>query len=311
MQEENLKKLEYMAEKFLVGKGESSDIVIQNIKGLKSFDKEEMIPVLNYFAGIEKTPKTLLHIVKEIGRHRDRSSIPVLINLLTDFTEDKDQYLKIRCAAAGILGYIKDEGAIIPLMYVMNDRQENYKLRLSAADALGKIGNSQAVMPLIGIVSDEEEKSVYLKESATKALGMIDDERAVEPLINVLDVKKDIADKFTYLREKVVETLGRLSFKKDRRLEALRNVLDDKSPHVRASAVEALSEIDDGCIVEIIESMLYDESESVAKTAVYAIYNLEDKDGLTRLLEKEDLPKVCREEIQEIFEEEEDEEFDQ
>jgi len=308
MSEENRKKLENIAEKFLVGKGEVSDVVIQNLKEINKLEKEEILPALNYFAAIEKTPKTLLHILKEIGRHKDRSSSAILIELLTSFKDEKDQYLKIRCAAANILGHIKDENTIIPLMYVMNDREENYKLRLAAAEALGKAGNSQAVMPLIGIVSDDEEKSVYLKESATKALGMIGDERAVEPLISLLDVQKGIINRFTYLREKIVETLGKLRFKKDRRMEALRNVLEDKSPHVRASAIEALCEIEDAYIIDIIKPMIYDENECVAKTAVHAVYSLEDKDGLLRLLEKEDLPAICRGEIHEILDEEEDDE---
>lgn len=308
MQEENNKKFEEIADKFLVGKGESSDIVIQNLKSINSLEKSEIIPALNYFASIEKAPRTLLHIVKEIGKHRDKASTSVLTNLLTNYKDDANQYLKVRCIAAGIIGQIKDESAIISLMYVMNDRDENYKLRLAAAEALGKIGNSQAVMPLIGIVSDDEEQSVYLKESATKALGMIGDERAVEPLISILDVQKDIIDKFTYLKEKIVETLGKFNFKQDERLYALKKVLNDKSPHVRASAVEAISEIENDNIVSIIEPMLHDNNEGVAKTTVYAIYTIEGKDGLLRLLKQQDLPSACKDEVFEILDEEDDDE---
>lgn len=306
MYEEYQKKLRETAEGFLVGTGEDSELVIDNLKGIKKFDKPEIISLLNYFASIEKNPKTLYYIVKEIAKHRDKSSIRILTELLTTYKENNEQYLKVRCMAANALGSIKDESTIVPLMYVMNDKEENYKIRLCAAEALGKLGTGQAVMPLIKILSDDEEKSIYLKESATKALGMIGDERAVEPLINILEIQKDIKDKFSFLREKAVEALGKLNFNKDKRLEALKKVIYDKSPHVRASAIEAISEIEHNEILDIIEPMIYDDNECVAKTAVCALYNIKGEEYILKLLTKKDLPTHCRTEIEEILEDRED-----
>lgn len=308
MHEKNRKNLREVADKFFVGTGESSDIVIENLKKLKNFDKLEAITLLNYFASIEKNPKTLYFIVKEIAKHKDKSSAWVLIEILTGFKSEADQYLKVRCTAANALGVIKDESATIPLMYIMNDREENYRVRLCAAESLGKLGSGQAVMPLIRILSDDEEKSVYLKESATKALGMLGDERAVEPLINILDMKKEIVGKFSFLKEKAVEALGRLNINKDKRVEALKKVLYDKSPHVRASAIEALSETQHDGVVDLIEPLVYDDNESVAKTAICALYNLEGEEYILKLLTKENLPTVCRVEIEEILEENENDE---
>ena len=50
--------------------------------------------------------------------------------------------------------------------------------------------------------------------------------------------------------------------------------------------------------------MIYDSNECVVKTAVYAVYNLEGKEYLIRLLNKDDLPAVCRDGIKEILNEE-------
>lgn len=311
MQEEYRKKLQEQALDFLVGQGNNPDVVINRLKGIRNLNKQEAISLLNHFADLEKDTKVLNYIVQEIGRYRDKSSLGVLIDLLTGYKEKKNEYLKVRCTVAGILGNFRDESAILPLMYIMNDREEDYRLRLAAAESLGKIGSNKAVSPLIKIVSDDEEKSVYLKESATKALGMIGDEDAVEPLINMLDMQKDLVDKFTYLKEKIVEVLGKLNFKKDRRIEALRKVLCDRSPHVRASALEALSETGDERVLEYIEPLLRDDNESVAKTAVCAIYNLMGREYLEEMLVRENLPTVCREEIEEILaEEDEEEEFE-
>jgi HEAT repeat protein len=304
MQEENRKKLQEQAQNFLIGQGSDPDVVINRLKEIRSLNRQEAVSLLNHFADLEKNAKILNYIIQEIGKYKDKASIGILIDLLTGYKEKKNEYLKVRCTVAGVLGVIKDESAVLPLMYIMNDRDEDYRLRLAAAESLGKIGSNQAVSPLIKIVSDDEEKSVYLKESATKALGMIGDEGAVEPLINLLDVQKDIVDKFTYLKEKIVEVLGKLNFKKDRRIEALRKVLCDRSPHVRASALEALSETEDESVLEYIEPLLKDDNESVAKTAVFAIYNLMGDEYLETLLDRGDLPMLCREEIEEILAEE-------
>lgn len=308
MQDELTKKLNELASDFLTKEGETPNDTIRKLQKLKKMGKAEAVLLLNHLAGIEKHPKILLNIVKEIGKYRDNSSTQVLIEILTGFKDNKDDYVDVRTAAATTLGNIKDESALMPLMYVMNDKEESYRLRLWAADALGKIGSSQAVTPLIKIVSDEEEKSVYLKESAAKALGMIGDERAVDSLINILETRQGMLDKFVYLKEKAVEALGKLTCREESRINALKKVLHDESPHVRASAIEALSEIEDDKITETIEPMIYDSNESVCKTAICALYNREGKDFILKYLEKNDLPRSCREEILEIIEEEDEEE---
>ena len=307
MQNDKLERFKTLTEEFLLQQDETPDSVIKKLQNLKKLEKQEAVYVLNYIAGMEQNPKILSAIVKEMGKYRDQSSVQVLINLLTGFKENRDQYLDVRITTATTLGNMKDESAIVPLMYVMNDKEESYRLRLWAADALGKIGNSQAVVPLIRIVSDEEEKSVYLKESAAKALGMIGDERAVDSLIDILETQKGMVDKFNYLKEKAIEALGRLTHKKDKRIQALKNVLHDESPHVRSSAIEALSEVDDESITSLIELMMYDDNEGVAKTAVCALFYREGKDYIVSLLRRDDLPAVCRNEIMELLEEEQDE----
>jgi HEAT repeat protein len=196
-------------------------------------------------------------------------------------------------------------------MYVMNDKHEYYKIRLTAAEALGKIGNIYAVVPLINIATDEEEKSVYVRESAVKALAMIGDERAVEPLISVIETKNGIIDKFTFLKERIIETLGKLGFKKDKRIDALKKALFDESPHIKIRAIEALCEIEDDIILTLLEPMIYDKDENVSRSAINALYLIESGEYLLGLLERHNLPQWCREEINEILtEDEEDDEED-
>jgi len=312
MQEDNKYKLGKLAQELHIGNGAPPETVINKLNLLKTLPKEVMVEALNYFANIETDPKILLHIVQQMAKAKYKSSAEVLINLLTDYKspEEQEKYLKVRCTAASALGEIKDDSAVLPLMYIMNDKNENYKLRLWAAEALGKIGNTYAVSPLINIANDENEKSVYLRESAVKALGMIGDERAVDPLINLIETKKGLIDKFTFLKEKAVEALGKLKFNKDKRLSALKRALLDESPHIKISAMEALCEIEDENVEYLLSPMIYDPHEEVARNAIVALYNIEGLEYIVDLLDRSDLPGWCRDEINDIIEEdgEDDEE---
>jgi hypothetical protein len=55
------------------------------------------------------------------------------------------------------------------------------------------------------------EKSVYVRESAAAALGMLGDIRAIDPLVSILETKKGFIDKFTFLKEKIIETLSKFN----------------------------------------------------------------------------------------------------
>jgi HEAT repeat protein len=319
MLEEDKEKLDTLLKEFLIGQDCNPDEAIKKINNLKNMHPKETVSVLNFFAHKETQPKILLHIVQMLGKYRDKSSIPVLIEILTDYKnpQEQEKYLKVRCKAADILGEIKDDSAVVPLMYIMNDKNEYYKIRLAVAEALGKIGNAYAVNPLINIVTDEEEKSVYLRESAAKALGMIGDERAVDPLISIIETKNGIMDKFTFLKERTIEALGKLGFNKEKKLKALKNVLLDESPQIRVSAMEALCEIDDEEVPDLLQKMMFDVDEDVARNSINALYNVCGRGYVIDLLRVPNLPDCCRAEINDILEEEDedddcedDEEYD-
>ena len=88
---------------------------------------------------------------------------------------------------------------------------------------MGRIGDKYAVKPLIDVVEDEDEKSVYLKESATFALGLLGDTSAIDPLVSILESKQGFIDKFTFLKERIVEALGKLNFHNKKVLKALKS----------------------------------------------------------------------------------------
>ena len=316
MSNEKEERLLKLSEEFQIGKGINAEEHVKMLCQAESYSRDEAIEAFNFFAAKELNPKVLLYIIKILGKFNDRSSIGVLSDILLlkgNKCELKscDDYLKIRCMIATVLGNIKDNDSVLPLLYILNNKGENYKLRLSVAEALGRIGDKYAVAPLIDLVIDEEEKSVYLRESAAKALGMLGDIRAVAPLVNILETKKGIIDKFTFLKERVIEAIGRLGFQDDRTIKALNNSLIDESSSVRLGAVEALSEINDKRVIPLIEKMLLDEEEDVARGAVVALYNVLGENYIIELLKRDDLAGWCKDEIETLLEEVEEEELDE
>ena len=144
---------------------------------------------------------------------------------------------------------------------------------------------------------------MYLRESAAKALGMLSDIRAIDPLIRILETKKGIVDKFTFLKERVIEAIGRIGSKDDKAFRVLSNSLLDESPYIRLSAIEALSDLNDDRVFELLEPMIKDEEEDVARSAINALYSIEGKKYIIDLYEKPDLPGWCKDEIEIILEE--------
>ncbi|WP_373531477.1 HEAT repeat domain-containing protein [Vampirovibrio sp.] len=258
----------------------------------------------------ERNTRLIMQAMSVLSRIKAEDAVPVLIDVLlathielyehpepADF-DKSDESARLRCGAAQALGKIGDNRAIIPLMSILNNRQENYRLRLAVAESLGRMGDEYAVKPLIDILADEREKSVYLKESAVKALGMLGDIRAIEPLIDILESKQGIRDKFNFLKEQIIEAVGRIGQPSRKASDSLRKALNDEAPSIRLAAVEALGQIGDEDCVEALKNCVLDENDEVAKAAVYAVYTLQGEAAIRELLSRENLPRFLREEIE-------------
>ena len=222
--------------------------------------------------------------------------------------EDLNNFTDVRALCLKAISNYKETRSITPILYCLNNKKEHYKFRLAAAEARGKIGDKNAVESLIDVVSDEEEKSIYVRESAAVALGMIGDMRAVDPFLSILEAKKNFLDKFTFLKERVIEALGKIDFSSNHRvISVFKNALLDESPQVRLNAVESLMNSNCDEAYDLIKDMLYDSDEEVARSSVIALYNLRGEEALNEILELENIPYYCKEEARSIQEEEEEE----
>lgn len=276
--------------------------------------KDELTQIFSYLFKNIKDTFFLDALIREIDTLRYKENLDDLLDFLLEFNpdsikeEDLNSYINLRVLCLKAISNYKDTKSITAILYCLNNKNEHYKTRLAAAEALGKIGDKNAVTSLINVVSDEEEKSIYVRESAAMALGMIGDMRAVDPFLTILEAKKNFLDKFTFLKERVIEALGKFNMPHSKRvLSALKDALLDESPQVRLNTVEtlmnfAIEEEDDFGAAELIKKMLYDEDEEVARSSVTALYNVLGESILKEILEEKDIPHHCKEEAQNILE---------
>lgn len=281
------------------------DIVVKNIDSLDDrFSEENLVLIYNHFLSSSKNQDTLMYLVKCVDKYRDKSSISAVLDLLLDRSNSDN----LRAMAAKALANFKDTSVVTPLLYCLNNKDENYKVRLACADALGRVGDKYAVAPLIDVVQDEDEKSVYVRESAAVALGMLGDLRAIDPLVAILESKKGFLDKFTFLKERVIEVLGKFNFSSERVFKALAHALTDESACIRINAIEALMDSEDDRAYGLIKEMLEDLDDEVKKNALIALYNMVGRDILDEVLEKDKkYSEFLREEAKSMIEEYEDE----
>ena len=296
-----------------VGSDIDPEVLIRNLMNLSdNYTDDELIQIYNYLMGTVYNPKVLIQLIRLSDKYRHPSSLSVLVNLLLmrinleNTPYDTDDLVNVRVMCAKAIANLKDTSVVGSLLYCLNNKDENYKVRLACADALGKIGDKYAVAPLIDVMQDEEEKSIYLKESAVSALGILGDTRAVDPLVSILEAKQGFLDKFSFLKERVIEALGKLNVSDRKVMKALKNSLYDTSPMVRINAIEAIMNSGEYEAAELIRPCLKDDDNEVKKNALITLYNLEGRDILDEIISLPDYSEFLKKEAQYMLEEYED-----
>jgi len=308
--------LDEIAQKCNLFNDVGQDDVVSKIKALDDiYEREDLVTIYNHFLSVCNSPELLTELVRFEDRFRDKSSLPVLVDILLckkgNESLDNIDYTNARVMCAKAIANLKDTSAVNALLYCLNNKDENYKVRFACADALGKIGDRYAVAPLIDVVKDEGEKSVYLRESAASALGMLGDIRAIDPLVSILETKQGIMDKFTFLKERIIEALSKLKMTDNTRVfKALKNSLMDESPQIRINAIEALMDSDNPDAYDVIKTCLKDYDTEVQKNALIALYNLSDRTILDEVINTPEYSDFLKMEAVSIIEEYETEKDD-
>lgn len=310
MENENNLDLDLIKQTCGIGSEINAEVLIQNLINLSdNYTDEELVQIYNYLMGKVYNPKVLMQLIRLSDKYRSASSLGVLVDLLLmrinleNTPYDFDDLINVRVMCAKAIANIKDTSVVGSLLYCLNNKNENYKVRLACADALGKIGDKYAVAPLIDLMQDEEEKSVYLKESAVSALGILGDSRAVDPLVSILEAKQGFLDKFSFLKERVIEALGKLNINSSKINKALKQSLYDVSPMVRINAIEAIMNSGEDDAADTIRPCLNDDDKEVKKNALIALYNLEGRDILDEVLAMSEYSDDLKTEAMNLIEE--------
>ena len=289
--------------------------VLKKLAGLEEFyAPDEIVEILNYILTNSKNTELLAGVIKLSTLYHSKSTLKILQDFLLNniqIEDDSDKVINLRSTCAKEISNYKDTSTVSALLHCLNDKEEHYKVRLACADALGRIGDTFAVIPLINVVKDEEEKSVYVKESATFALGLIGDKRAIDPLVAIMEAKQGLWDKFSFLKEKIIETLGRLNINNSNVFKVLKSALYDSSYMVRINAIEALMNSEYSEAPALIKEALHDENEEVQRNALIALYNILGSDILYQVISLPGYSKFLKEEAQNLIDEYESEEYEE
>lgn len=281
-------------------------LVVSNISALdEQYSQSDLVEIYNYILSVSKNPEILMNVIRFSDRFRDKSTISFLQDLLLNKGNDQSEDLtNVRAMCAKAIANYKDTSTVTSLLYCLNDKNEHYRVRLACADALGRIGDRFAVAPLIEVMKDEDEKSVYLRESAASALGLLGDMRAVDPLVSILETKQGLMNKFTFLKERVIEALTKLKLDDNERVfRALKSSLEDESAQVKINAIEALMESNHQQAAEVIKTCLSDSDEEVQKNALIALYNIVGRDILDEVISLPIYSEYLKQEAKEMIEE--------
>ncbi|WP_374319454.1 HEAT repeat domain-containing protein [Aquabacterium sp.] len=163
-----------------------------------------------------------------LGWLKDAAALPALERLAAS-----DPVVAVRRAAAGALGLAQGhEAAVLPaLLSALQD--DAWQVREEAAATLGKLRLSDSVEPLVDALSDGYWQ---VRLIAARALGRLRDRRATGPL-----VRHALSHDMVNLRKEAAIALGEIGDAEA--LPALRIAAEDADPEVRKMARLAMTQI--------------------------------------------------------------------
>ena len=250
----------------------------------KFFPLSQNALIFNYILENKINSKLLNQTIREIKNNKLITNFEPLLDFIL-----KTNDVELKTLAIKTISVFKNKKAIPILLECLRDKNSNYKIRLAAADSLGKIGDKVAFETLSTIACDDDEKSAYVKESAVVALGNLGDNRALDVFSSIMSSKQMFLDKFSYLKERVVEAISKLDASKDgKAIEILKRTILDSSSRLRISAIETLMNLEsDESYSLIYDRLLYDDDFEVKKNALVALYNLSDRKILDEVVNGE------------------------
>lgn len=167
-------------------------------------------------------PELRAQAAKRVGELKDKTAIPILLNLL------EDSIPLVRFEAGVALGKIGDPGAIEPLFNAVK-REPYEEIAIAFTKVFGNFG-LKAVDPLINLTSSPRS---LVRKTACQSLGRIGSNKAVDPLLRCLD------DHDQEVRKAAISALRRIG--DPRGMEAIAHKLASPDFATKQATEDALS----------------------------------------------------------------------
>ncbi|MEG4217840.1 HEAT repeat domain-containing protein [Microcoleus sp. Pol14C6] len=148
-------------------------------------------------------------------------------------------------------------GAIAPLIAVLEDEDADTEPRWFAARILGKFDRPEVIRALVELVKNSDEE---LSQIAAETLGNLG-QTAIESLATLLQQKDS--------RQFATAALAQI--RRTETIAPLLSVVADSQVAVRAAAIESLSNFHDSRIPSVLVAALKDPATAVRKEAVRAL----------------------------------------
>ena len=165
----------------------------------------------------------------------------------------------VRYGSASLLGQMGDATAVEPLILALKDESPNQ--RGLAAHALGQLKDTRAIEPLLDLMIEDEDR--INRTMAWEALISIG-KAEIEPLIQILHTD-------THQRRLMIVIRILADLQDVRAVVPLIEALDAADPQIRASSVQALSEIGDRRAIPHFTRLLKDQHKKVRVRASEAL----------------------------------------
>jgi len=275
--------------------GCETDIVENNINKLKSKDPKVQIDAITFLEKSKdvRVVVPLINCLKDkinSVRESARMSLATLGTISTDpliasLADDNTEFISY---VNNILLEVKDPN--LTDMLISSLRNQDFRLRRNSAHLLGKLKNNKSIYPLLDALNDANPE--VQKEAVSSLLdikfdpGWINDKRVVNELLSSLENKDG------KVRELVLMCLYEI--KEPQVINALLKALKDSDPGVREKAIMGLTFIRDPKHIDIIFEMTRNEYNKVQRMALSYLIAINPKtDNFSKaILSNKNLTKI-------------------
>jgi HEAT repeat protein len=196
----------------------------------------------------------LQQVTAKEGKPQDQHILEQAVSLAIEALEWGD--FQDRWEIAKVLPNLGN-GAIAPLISILEDEDADTEQRWFAARILGKFDRPEVIQALVELVKNSDEE---LSQIAAETLGNFGP-RAIESLATLL-LQED---------SRQFATAALAQIRRTETIAPLLSVVGDSQVAVRAHAIEALSSFRDSRIPPVLVAALKDPATAVRKEAVRAL----------------------------------------